>query len=143
MNHGAEITRLELSKAAELVGVGSVTLFRELRARNVLDGKNLPQQEYVDRGFFTISMRQHYLRGTLIKRYYAVTMITPAGMAFLSEIARDIRHGRTKVAAPDSHGNSSTARHCSPQESHQRCAAIMAILSGNACQADFPATPAR
>lgn len=130
---------IEITKAAELLGIGSVSLFRELRQRMILDDKNMPLRHYVENGYFITQFRQFHLRGTLIKRYYAVTLITPAGMAILSEIARDIRHGRQKAPAPLRAGNSQPAGPLSPAESTERCAGIMAILGGNPRQADFRA----
>lgn len=134
-----EVHAMELSKAAELVGVSSVSLFRELRQRGILTDKNIPLQHYVDQGLFTLSMRQFHLRGTLIKRYYSVVQITPAGMAFISEIARDIRHGRAQSTPTHRQPDSQHAGQVSKEESARRCAALMAALSGNACAADIPA----
>lgn len=134
-----EVHAMELSKAAELVGVSSVSLFRELRQRGILTDKNIPLQHYVDQGLFTLSMRQFHLRGTLIKRYYSVVQITPAGMAFISEIARDIRHGRAQSTPTHRQPDSQPAGPVSKAESARRCAALMAALSGNPCAADIPA----
>lgn len=134
-----EVHAMELSKAAELVGVSSVSLFRELRQRGILTDKNIPLQHYVDQGLFTLSMRQFHLRGTLIKRYYSVVQITPAGMAYISEIARDIRHGRAQPPPTPSQPDSQPAGPLGKAESAKRCAGLLAFLSGSAPQNDIHA----
>lgn len=128
---------IEIAKAAELCGVGSVSLFRELRRRNILDDKNMPLRHYVENGFFAQEFRQFHLRGTLIKRYYAVTLITPAGMCLISDIARDIRHGRSKAPATLRPGNSEPAGPLGPPESARRCAELLAFVSGNPRKTDI------
>lgn len=133
------IHTLEIAKASELVGVSSVSLFRELRRRNILDDKNMPLRHYVENGFFAQEFRQFHLRGTLIKRYYAVTLITPAGMCLISEIARDIRHGRTEAPASLRTGNSEPSGPVGQTESARRCAELMAVLSGNTPETDIRA----
>jgi len=121
---------LEIAKAAELVGVGSVTLFRELRRRNILDDKNIPLRYYAENNYFSTSFRQHYLRGTLIKRFYTVTEVLPLGMALISEISHEIRHGRTSPA-PVRPSNQPTANAIGEAERTKRRADLLAFLSGN------------
>lgn len=52
-----------LQDAARMLNVGPRTLIQELRARGILDQHNLPYRHHVESGDFTISQRQHTLRG--------------------------------------------------------------------------------
>lgn len=141
MSHAQQIHSLEIAKAAELVGIGSVTLFRELRRRNVLDEKNIPVRYYAENHYFRSSFRRHLLRGTLIKRYYTVTEVLPLGMALISEIAREIRHGRTP-ATPVRASNQPTPNAIGEAERTKRRAELLAFLSGNTPHDHLPAPQA-
>ncbi len=83
---------IEIGLAAKQLGIGSTTLFRELRQRGILSDKNIPVRHYVECGDFVLQQRMFHLRGTLIKRYYPITLVTARGLSLLDQIAQDIRH---------------------------------------------------
>lgn len=46
----------EMSEAAKILnaGIGRNKLFKLLREKRILTGKNLPYQQYIDRGYFRV-----------------------------------------------------------------------------------------
>lgn len=130
---------MEISRAAELVGIGSKTLFRELRARNILTDRNYPLPYYLEHTYFRVETRdwEHPVTGRRMQ--YHITTVLPLGMCLISQIAQDIRNGRHEQTAPHSQPNS--------QPPHQRGAATgagssaagMAGIDSNACPADVRA----
>lgn len=92
----------EISRAAELVGIGSKTLFQALRARRILTDRNYPLPYYVEHGYFKVETRdwEHPVTGRRIQ--YQITTVLPLGMCLISQIAQEIRDGRHKQTAPHS-----------------------------------------
>lgn len=43
-----------IQETARALGIGSITLFKKLRDRNILDAGNVPYPRYVQAGFFKI-----------------------------------------------------------------------------------------
>lgn len=115
---------LTIAAAATKLGIGSGTLFRELRERGILGTTNRPLEPYKASGEFTERPVSYPLRGYYIHKYHFQPLVTEKGMALLELIAQDIRHGH--ISAPPKPNNNSTP--CSAEESHRRCTEILEFL---------------
>jgi len=124
---------MEISRAAELVGIGSKTLFRELRARNILTDRNYPLPYYLEHTYFRVETRdwEHPVTGRRMQ--YHITTVLPLGMCLISQIAQDIRNGRHEPTAPHSEPNSQPAHTGSEATSTGSSAAGMAATHSHAC----------
>lgn len=118
---------LTITAAATRLGIGSGTLFRELKQRGILGETNRPLEPYKSSGEFTEHTVSYPLRGYYIHKYRYQPLVTEKGMALLELIAQDIRHGHISHSAKQD--NHSTP--CSPEESHRRCAEIMEFLDSD------------
>ena len=67
--------------ANEGIPIGSVRLFRWLRKHRILIANNLPYQEYIDRGYF--SVREKLLHLTNGCKTYRQTLVTGKGQAYI------------------------------------------------------------
>lgn len=81
---------MRIDRAAEILGVGSKTLYAELRRRGILGSKNVAIPRYVKSGDFRVEQRSYYLKGTVIQKHYLVTLVTTQGMSLLQEIADEL-----------------------------------------------------
>lgn len=86
-------TPVPLDTAARQLGVGPRKLRAALRERGVLTSANLPRTALIETGYFRVEERRHVIESTAgnVPRWYAVTLVTGAGMALLSEIADSMR----------------------------------------------------
>lgn len=84
---------IRLDEAAQLLGVSKQKLYAELRRCGVLGSANIVTRPYQRSGEFQVEYRGFNLPGTDIQRQYAVTLVTPAGMPLLQEIADAITTG--------------------------------------------------
>lgn len=100
---------IPVTHAAAILGVGSVTLFRELRARGILLPCNTPAPEYRQSGEMLLQFAEFYLPRTRIKQIKPCPHVTVAGWHLVETIAREIRHGQTQAAAPVRSRNLSAA----------------------------------
>jgi hypothetical protein len=106
---------IPVTHAAGILGVGSKTLFREMRARGILQADNTPAQEYRNTGELLLRFAVFHLGRTGIRQTKATPYVTVAGWHLVETIARDIRNGTTKAPAPVRSGNISTAnQHTAP-----------------------------
>lgn len=77
---------LMIKEASKLLDIGSTTLFRLLRERQILGTtNNLPRQEHIKEGIFLVEIRQYKVGKMGIKKPYPVTLVTPKGLCFLRE----------------------------------------------------------
>ncbi|WP_339638926.1 phage antirepressor KilAC domain-containing protein [uncultured Haliea sp.] len=97
------MTNIRIDEAAQRLGIGSKKLYRELRQRRILGGKNIALTRYIDAGYFRVEQRSYNLKGTTIQRYYAVTLVTEPGMALLQEIADEMDE-KNQVVQPERQG---------------------------------------
>ena len=126
-----------LQDAARMLNVGPRTLIQELRARGILDQHNLPYRHHVESGDFTISQRQHTLRGYHITRYYALTLVTGKGMTLLATIAQDIINGTRKATTPVRSRNHDATNQRATEGSAVTGANSPAGTHSHACAAGF------
>ena len=63
------------------INIGSVRLFRWLRKHRILMGNNLPYQEYIDRGYFSVRVRLLHLPDGC--KTYRQTLITGKGQEYI------------------------------------------------------------
>lgn len=75
-----------LTDAAHLLQVGRNRLFALLRSRGILGAQNLPHHKYVSDGLLGVAIKMHQLPGHGFARWYAQTIITPDGLAWLADI---------------------------------------------------------
>lgn len=124
---------MEISRAAELVGIGSKTLFRELRARNILTDRNYPLPYYLEHTYFRVETRdwEHPVTGRRMQ--YHITTVLPLGMCLISQIAQDIRNGRHEQTAPHSVANSQPDHARGAPESAGGGTGRIAGAGGSAC----------
>lgn len=63
------------------INIGSVRLFRWLRKHRILMGNNLPYQEYIDRGYFSVRVRLLQLPDGC--KTYRQTLVTGKGQEYI------------------------------------------------------------
>ena len=63
------------------INIGSVRLFRWLRKHRILMGNNLPYQEYIDRGYFSVRVRLLHLPDGC--KTYRQTLVTGKGQEYI------------------------------------------------------------
>jgi len=85
---------IRLGQYAKTVGLGPVTIFKLLREQKIFmsrgDSYNLPYQEFVDRGYFTV--KQGTFETTSTTRISHTTMITGKGEQWLTKRLIDTGH---------------------------------------------------
>lgn len=72
-----------MEAAAKVINIGRNTLFKILREHNILTDRNLPYQQYIDRGYFVVKEYTITINGE--PQMYAQTFATAKGINFLSE----------------------------------------------------------
>lgn len=94
MSAGNNFTMERVSKT---LGYGRNKLFEFLREVKVLRSNNLPYQEYLDRGYFSVRQYPitHFTTGIENKTQ---TLVTPKGMAYIHELL--VKHGKIKKGEP-------------------------------------------
>lgn len=70
----------EVAKVLD-VGIGQNKLFAFLRERKILDSKNIPYQEYIDRGYFRTIEQKYDVRGEV--RISIKTLVFQKGIDFI------------------------------------------------------------
>jgi hypothetical protein len=93
-------TEHSVHEAADLLGMGTITLFRELRRFKIFSGC-LPYRCYVEAGYFRIDARTR-MAGYGAPISYPVALITEKGLGWLrgklNEVAAPIRERNPQAA---------------------------------------------
>lgn len=76
----------ELAKTLNIKGIGRNKLFEFLRAEKILNGKNIPYQTYVDRGYFR-TIETTYNKGGIIK-IHIKTVVFQKGVDFVRRLLK-------------------------------------------------------
>lgn len=76
-------TAISIGEVAKVldVGIGQNKLFAFLRERKILDSKNIPYQEYIDRGYFRTIEQKYDVRGEV--RISIKTLVFQKGIDFI------------------------------------------------------------
>lgn len=80
-----------IDQAAKLLEVKPCRLRQIMRAKRVIDNRNLAHHDLVKKGLFHVETRQ-YVRGqTGIRNNYCVTLVTGAGLTYLSALLEEAK----------------------------------------------------
>lgn len=74
---------IPLADAARVLGVGSKTLFKLLRERQVLGANNVALPTFIKARLFVIHNRRFSKSG--VRQWYQVSLITPMGLSWLEQ----------------------------------------------------------
>lgn len=74
---------LSMQDAAKQLGISRKKLFGLLRKHGYLNADNTPRHHLVQEGLFTVDTRAFDNRVSGIRRQYAVTLVTGAGLCWL------------------------------------------------------------
>lgn len=88
----------DLRTTATLLGTGRTSLCRELRARGIFDGRNLPGRAHVAAGRFHVELKSHTHCGLGREVPYGKTLVTERGLMWLAnvlgrDVTREVEHG--------------------------------------------------
>jgi phage antirepressor YoqD-like protein len=75
-------TYMSMGEVEKTLDVGRNKLFRFLRYANILDKNNIPYQQYIDRGYFTVKIKP----GEHIDKNFSVTLVSPKGLEYIDGI---------------------------------------------------------
>ena len=79
---------VKFAEAAKELNIGKNNLYKQLRKMGVLTPENLPQREFINRGFFKTETRSF----TKTPRFgetqhpYSIALVTEEGMKFLNKL---------------------------------------------------------
>lgn len=76
----------ELAKTLNIKGIGRNKLFEFLRAEKILNGKNIPYQIYIDKGYFR-TIETTYNKGGIIK-IHIKTVVFQKGVDFVRRLLK-------------------------------------------------------
>ncbi len=76
---------MPIADAARILGVGSKTLFKLLREKEVLGPNNIAHPRYLKVKAFVIHNRRFRKRGTNVRQWYRVSLVTPRGLSWLEQ----------------------------------------------------------
>jgi phage antirepressor YoqD-like protein len=98
----SEVNDISMAEAAQILGVGRNTLFKQLRALKVLSDRNLPRGDLIRAGLFRIEHRAYTKPSDRfrIQQHYGVTLVTEKGLNYLQELIdqEEKRNGNSRTA---------------------------------------------
>lgn len=71
-----------IQQAANALGIGSLQLFSELRARRILDNRNAPTWRYKEAGYL-VEIERAYRHPIVGTRFYTRAIVTQRGIDWL------------------------------------------------------------
>lgn len=74
----------DMTKVLGIKGIGQNTLFKLLREKHILNGENIPFQEYIDRNYFRIVEQKYTARGEV--RIYLKTLVYQKGLDYIRKV---------------------------------------------------------
>jgi len=81
-----------IKDAAEILNIGSHTLFRTLKDKGIIGALNkLPRRDLVMQGLFEVDIREFQKGRSGVKKQYSVTLVTPAGLSYLREVIEQVK----------------------------------------------------
>lgn len=78
-----------ITEIAHQLGTSRTRVFNALRTADIIGSRDLAHTLYIDRGYFRIEYRGYYVPGTRIQKHYAITTVTPKGMALIQDLLDD------------------------------------------------------
>lgn len=79
------VDNLTIQRAAKAIGTGEIRLFRFLRAKRIFMIDNQPYQEYLDRGYFRLLLKNRKDRDGM-DRVYTQPVLTAKGLPWLRRL---------------------------------------------------------
>lgn len=79
---------ISMAQAAQILGIGRNTLFKELRRLGVLKSNNLARGDLIRAGLFRIEHRTYIKPSDRfpVRQHYGVTLVTEKGLNYLQEL---------------------------------------------------------
>jgi len=77
----------DIGAVAKALGTGRTRLFELLRTKGILMWNNLPYQQYINQGYFTVKETIVYIKD--IPRNNAKTLVTTKGIDWISRVLRE------------------------------------------------------
>ena len=77
------MSTLNMKDTAKSLGLGQKTLFKILRANQILDDDNVPYQLYLDAGYFEVKITEICRQFSYYYKLHRMTLITIKGLEFL------------------------------------------------------------
>lgn len=75
-----------ITEAAKTLGIKRHRVFSLLRNADIIGSRDLAHTQYVDDGYFCIEQRGWQTPGTNIHNQYAITTVTPKGLALIQDL---------------------------------------------------------
>lgn len=74
---------LNMSDVAKSLGLGSKTLFKILRANEILNDYNVPYQPYLEAGYFEVKIAEICRNYTYHYKLHTMCLVTEKGVRYL------------------------------------------------------------